>query len=141
MIDDVPIVEIRIVRLTESGELTDGDEIPLDVFGGAVPAVGDYLANLWPDNEDEVFEVLDRVFVREFEFENYWLLIVREIDYHPLLGPAFRYARERSLIYKKIEEKRSKEAFAKLLSPSSKKQKKKRRAKSPKVSRARRKPV
>jgi hypothetical protein len=109
--DDFIECEVRVAVLSPDGEISEGDDNLLSSYGGSIPAVGDYLASLWPEwpgDDYEIFQVIERVHVAEFDVGAYWLLLVREIDYAPRFEKLFAHARaiserERSILRNRSE--------------------------------------
>jgi hypothetical protein len=118
---------VRVAVLSPDGEISEGDDNLLSSYGGSIPAVGDYLASLWLDNDYEIFQVVERIHVTEFDVGAYWLLLVSEIDYAPRFEKLFARARAISERHRSILKARSDEhaEAARLLLASKKSAKKK----------------
>lgn len=128
--------EVRVAVLKPSGEIEEGYDFPLESYGGSVPIVGDYIAALWPHNDSEVFQVIERVHVMEFDVGKYWLILVSQVDYAPQLEKLFVLSRARSERERGYIEARSDRAWQSLMTMTkekqlAKKEKQKRRKQTP----------
>lgn len=66
--------------IDHSGKITHFDNWTLEMFGGLLPAVGDYFATLWPTDDpeaNEFYQVSARYYVGEFRGDNCWWFLLR----------------------------------------------------------------
>lgn len=76
-------VGIRIATMREDGTLFGYDVVERSHFSGTIPAVGDVIGTVW-NGKDYVFQIVQqRYFIREYQGENYWFLVVRNAESSP----------------------------------------------------------
>ncbi len=71
---------IRFAVLEPNGKLVRGDDYAPTMLGGQVPIPGDRFSMLWPRDDpgdNQVFEVVSRHYVGEFDGDYCWWVIVR----------------------------------------------------------------
>ncbi len=75
--------EVRIVTAHPDGSLTGYERVAPQMFGGHIPNVGDVVGDVWGSHEYDFQVVQRRYFIREFEGDSYWLLVMRDAGTSP----------------------------------------------------------
>ncbi|MBS3849701.1 hypothetical protein KD146_13435 [Devosia sp. BSSL-BM10] len=90
---------VRFAILGANGKLTAGSEYSPEMLGGTIPVPGDRFTTLWqrddPDDAD-LFEVISRHYVGEFDGDNCWWIIVKPIVADPPDRALYKLARSAS---------------------------------------------
>ncbi len=82
---------IRLAVLEDNGKISHFDNWTLDIFGGALPAVGDFITELWDKQRPDPAEsylVIERHWIGEFKGDNCWWILLKRVsptDQHRLL--------------------------------------------------------
>lgn len=91
---------IRMAVIDDSGRVTHRDNYELEIFGGVLPAVGDYITTLWdPERPDpaESYLVIERQWIGELEGDNCWWLLLKETEPTLTQRHLFEVARQQSV--------------------------------------------
>jgi hypothetical protein len=76
---------IRVATMRPDGTLYGYSYIGIEDFLGTIPVVGDVFGTVW-NGKDYDFQIVQRrYFIREYQGENYWLLVVRDAEPSPQL--------------------------------------------------------
>ena len=69
---------IRLATMREDGTLYGYTVVERSHFSGTIPVVGDVIGTVWKGKDYDFQIVQRRYFIREYQGEKYWLLVVRD---------------------------------------------------------------
>lgn len=133
---------VRMAVMAPNGRVVHHDNWELDMFGGALPAVGDHITTLWDPQRPEPAEsyiVIERHWIGELMGDNCWWLLLKAVEPSPAHRRLFKVARDQSsntrAKRRREREYSPKEEFRKILEArrTIEKAKKPARARKPKV--------
>lgn len=78
-------VGIRIATMREDGTLYGYTDVERGYFSGNIPVAGDVIGTVWNGKDYDFQIVQQRYFIREYQGEHYWLLVVRDSTATPQL--------------------------------------------------------
>lgn len=90
---------IRMAVMAPNGRVAHLDNWELDMFGGALPAVGDHITTLWDPERPEPAEsyvVIERHWIGELMGDNCWWLLLKAVEPSPAHRRLFKVARDQS---------------------------------------------
>jgi len=101
---------VRVGVVNEKGEIVEHNSYTLAMLGGTIPAVGDRMAMLWPEDDqdaEELIEIISRHYVGEFYGDNCWWLLAKPCKPSKLEETLFGAAREASKETRRVNQLRT----------------------------------